>query len=264
VNCSSFHESLLENELFGHEKGAFTDASEAKKGLVELCDGGTLFLDEVADMVLPTQAKLLRFIDHRNFKRVGGAEDIAVDIRIVTATNKDVEAEVRAGRFRSDLYFRLKVVSIHLPPLRERGDDILLLARHFVRDFARRFQKPFTDLSSESEEALKAYAWPGNVRELRNLMERVVLLEDGPLVRLEHLPSELLGRGSGIPVSTAESRAFGVSTLAQLEAEHIAEVLRLTEGNKSQAARVLGISRQGLIEKLRRLRLEEPVGRQVS
>jgi two-component system, NtrC family, response regulator AtoC len=264
VNCSSFNENLLENELFGHERGAFTDASGTKKGLVELCDGGTLFLDEVADMPMPTQAKLLRFIDHRNFKRVGGAEDIGVDIRIVTATNKDVEAEVRAGRFRSDLYFRLKVVSIHLPPMRERGDDILLLARHFVRDFARRFQKPFTDLSSEAEEALKAYAWPGNVRELRNLMERVVLLEDGPLVRLEHLPSELLGRGSGIPVSTAESRAFGVSTLAQLEAEHIAEVLRLTEGNKSQAARVLGISRQGLIEKLRRLRLEEPVGRQVS
>src|SRR5439155_3526824 len=135
---------------------------------------------------------------------------------------------------RSDLYFRLKVVSIPLPPLRDRGEDILLLGRHFVRDFARKFQKPFDDMSPEAMEALTSYAWPGNVRELRNLMERVVLLEDGPLVRLEHLPSELLGRGSGIPVSTAESRAFGVSTLAQLEAEHIAQVLRLTEGNKSQ------------------------------
>ncbi len=264
VNCSSFHESLLENELFGHERGAFTDAHSTKKGLVELCDGGTLFLDEVADMPLPTQAKLLRFIDHRNFKRVGGAEDISVDIRIVAATNKDVEAEVRAGRFRSDLYFRLKVVSVPLPPLRDRDDDVLLLARHFVRDFARRFQKPFTDLSPEAEDAFRGYAWPGNVRELRNLIERVVLLEDGPLVRLEHMPSELLGRGSGLPVSTAESRQFGVATLAQMEAEHIAEVLRLTDGNKSQAARVLGISRQGLIEKLRRLRLEEPAGRQVS
>ena len=264
VNCSSFHESLLENELFGHERGAFTDAHSTKKGLVELCDGGTLFLDEVADMPLPTQAKLLRFIDHRNFKRVGGAEDISVDIRIVAATNKDVDAEVRAGRFRSDLYFRLKVVSVPLPPLRDRDDDVLLLARHFVRDFARRFQKPFTDLSPEAEDAFRGYAWPGNVRELRNLIERVVLLEDGPLVRLEHMPSELLGRGSGLPVSTAESRQFGVATLAQMEAEHIAEVLRLTDGNKSQAARVLGISRQGLIEKLRRLRLEEPVSRQVS
>ncbi len=264
VNCSSFHENLLENELFGHERGAFTDAGSTKKGLVELCDGGTLFLDEVADMSVPTQAKLLRFIDHRNFKRVGGAQDIAVDIRIVAATNKDVEAEVRSLRFRSDLYFRLKVVSIQLPPLRERGEDILLLARHFVRDFARKFQKPFTDLSPEVQEAFRAYAWPGNVRELRNLVERVVLLEDGPLVRLEHMPGELLGRGAGAPVSTAESRALGVATLAQLEAEHIAEVLRITAGNKSQAARVLGISRQGLIEKLRRLRHEEPAGRQVS
>jgi DNA-binding NtrC family response regulator len=147
VNCSSFHENLLENELFGHEKGAFTDASTTKKGLVELCDGGTLFLDEVADMPMPTQAKLLRFIDHRNFKRVGGAQDIAVDIRIVAATNKDLEAEVRAGRFRSDLYFRLKVVSIPLPPLRDRGEDILLLGRHFIREFAKKFQKPFADLA---------------------------------------------------------------------------------------------------------------------
>jgi len=135
VNCSSFNEHLLENELFGHEKGAFTGASDTKKGLVELCDRGTLFLDEVADMPLTTQAKLLRFIDHRNFKRVGGARDIAVDIRIVTATNKDLDTEVRAGRFRSDLYFRLKVVSIHLPPLRDRGDDIVLLARHYLREF---------------------------------------------------------------------------------------------------------------------------------
>src|SRR5499426_3146935 len=161
VNCSSFHEGLLENELFGHEKGAFTDASDTKKGLVELCDGGTLFLDEVADMSLPTQAKLLRFIDNRNFKRVGGAQDLSVDIRIVAATNKDLEAEVRAGRFRSDLYFRLKVVSIDLPPLRDRGDDILMLARHFVREFARKFQKRFDDLSAGAQQLLRGYAWPG-------------------------------------------------------------------------------------------------------
>src|SRR5438093_4462658 len=159
VNCSSFHENLLENELFGHERGAFTDASSTKKGLVELCDGGTLFLDEVADMPMPTQAKLLRFIDHRNFKRVGGAEDIAVDIRIVAATNKDVEAEVRAARFRSDLYFRLKVVSIRLPNLRERGDDVLLLARHFIREFARKFQKGFANLSPEVAGVFRAYPW---------------------------------------------------------------------------------------------------------
>jgi DNA-binding NtrC family response regulator len=258
VNCSSFHENLLENELFGHEKGAFTDASDAKKGLIELCDGGTLFLDEVADMVLPTQAKLLRFIDHRNFKRVGGAQDISVDIRIVAATNKDLEAEVRAGRFRSDLYFRLKVVSIPLPALRERGDDILLLARHFVREFSRKFQKRFADLTPAAQTVFLGYRWPGNVRELKNVIERVVLLEDGERLEVEHLPSELLGR------RVAGDEAIPLPTLAQMEADHISDVLRLTAGNKSRAARILGISRQGLIEKLRRLRIEEGIGRQVS
>jgi len=272
VNCSSFHENLLENELFGHERGAFTDASDTKKGLVELCDRGTLFLDEVADMPLPTQSKLLRFIDHRSFKRVGGAHDIAVDIRIVTATNKDLETEVRVGHFRSDLFFRLKVVSIHLPPLRERGEDILVLARHFLHEFSRKFQKRFQDISEEASERLLAYPWPGNVRELRNLIERVVLLEDGERLTLEHLTPEQSGRRVSAPMpavaagaslsASASSEALAMPTLAQMEADHIGEVLRLTAGNKSRAARILGISRQGLIEKLRRLRVE--VSRQVS
>ncbi|MBI1799424.1 MAG: sigma-54-dependent Fis family transcriptional regulator [Candidatus Eisenbacteria bacterium] len=263
VNCSSFQETLLENELFGHERGAYTDASDLKKGLVELCDGGTLFLDEVGDMSLPTQAKLLRFIDHRNFKRVGGAQDITVDIRIVAATNKDLEGEVRAGRFRSDLYFRLKVVSIPLPPLRERGDDILLLARHFVGEFGRKFQKRFSDLSVEAAAVLRVYSWPGNVRELRNLIERVVLLEEGECVEPAHFPPEVLGR-TNVATEGATPSEYPLPTLAEIEAGHIAEVLRLTAGNKSQAARILGISRQGLIEKLRRLRAESEVGRQVS
>ena len=258
VNCSSFHENLLENELFGHEKGAFTDASDAKKGLVELCDGGTLFLDEVADMVLPTQAKLLRFIDQRNFKRVGGGQDISVDIRIVAATNKDLEAEARAGRFRSDLYFRLKVVRIHLPALRDRDDDILLLARHFMQEFSRKFQKRFADLSPAAQQLFLSYRWPGNVRELRNLIERVVLLEDDETIEVGHLPSELQGR------EISSEQGIPLPTLAQIEADHIGEVLRLTAGNKSRAARILGISRQGLIEKLRRLRIEEGIGRTVS
>ena len=266
VNCSSFHENLLENELFGHEKGAFTDASDLKKGLVELCDRGTLFLDEVADMPLPTQSKLLRFIDHRSFKRVGGAHDIAVDIRIVTATNKDLETEVRGGRFRSDLFFRLKVVSIHLPPLCERGEDILFLARHFLLEFSRKFQKNFQDIAPEAAGRLLTYPWPGNVRELRNLIERVVLLEDGDRLTLEHLPPEHSGRRTSASTSTiaasASPETLAMPTLAQMEADHIGEVLRLTAGNKSRAARILGISRQGLIEKLRRLRVE--VSRQVS
>jgi transcriptional regulator with PAS, ATPase and Fis domain len=259
VNCSSFQESLLENELFGHERGAYTDAGDTKKGLVELCDGGTLFLDEVADMSQPTQAKLLRFIDYRNFKRVGGAQDISVDIRIVAATNKDLENEVRAGRFRNDLYFRLKVVSIHLPSLSERGEDILLLARHFLKEFSRQVQKDFRDISPEAARLLLSYRWPGNVRELRNLIERAVLLEDGPQLEVDHLPAELVGR------EVSPDHSIALPTLAQIEADHIAEVLRLTAGNKSRAARILGISRQGLIEKLRRSRLlDEGGGRQVS
>ena len=258
VNCSSFQENLLENELFGHEKGAFTDAGETKKGLVELCDGGTLFLDEVADMSVPTQAKLLRFIDYRNFKRVGGAQDINVDIRIVAATNKDLEEEVRAGRFRSDLYFRLKVVSIPLPPLRERGDDILLLAGHFLQEFSRKFKKDFQTLAPEAAPLLSSYRWPGNVRELRNVLERAVLLEEDTELRVEHLPREIAGR------RLASDQDIASPTLAQIEADHISEVLRLTAGNKSRAARILGISRQGLIEKLRRLRVDERTGRQVS
>src|SRR5437867_2057524 len=265
VNCSSFHENLLENELFGHERGAFTDAGDTKKGLVELCDGGTLFLDEVADMSLPTQAKLLRFIDHRNFKRVGGAQDISVDIRIVAATNKDLEAEVRAGRFRGDLYFRLKVVSIHMPRLQDRGDDVLLLARHFLREFARKFQKRLSDISPEAAQMLRDYAWPGNVRELRNLIERVVLLEEGRRLQPEHLSAEFTGRVAvAAEAAPAAKDAIALPTLAQMEADHIGEVLRLTAGNKSRAARILGISRQGLIEKLRRLRVEEGASRQVS
>lgn len=266
VNCSSFQEALLENELFGHEKGAYTDATDTKKGLVELCDGGTLFLDELADMPLPTQAKLLRFIDHRNFKRVGGAADISVDIRIVAATNKNLEEEVRLGRFRSDLYFRLKVVSIMLPPLRTRPGDVALLARHFTREFSRKFQKGFADLTPDAVRLLESYPWPGNVRELRNIVERVVLLEEGEQLDAEHLPPEILGRRTAAaPAAAAVVRdALDLPTLAQIEMDHINEVLRLTSGNKSRAARILGISRQGLIEKLRRLRIEDTAERVVE
>ncbi len=266
VNCSSFQEALLENELFGHEKGAYTDATDTKKGLVELCDGGTLFLDEVADMPLPTQAKLLRFIDHRNFKRVGGAQDISVDIRIMAATNKNLDEEVRLGRFRSDLYFRLKVVSIMLPALRDREGDVGMLSLHFMKEFSRKFQKGFIELTPEANRLLEAYPWPGNVRELRNLIERVVLLEEGDQLEAEHLPPEMLGRRTspGSSAAAAMRDVLSLPTLAQIEMEHINEVLRLTSGNKSRAARILGISRQGLIEKLRRLRIEEASERTVE
>jgi two-component system, NtrC family, response regulator AtoC len=255
VNCSAFQETLLENELFGHEKGAFTDARELKKGLVELCDGGTLFLDEVADMPLVTQAKLLRFIDNQTFKRLGGSIDLRVDLRIVAATNKDLAQEMATGNFRDDLYYRLKVVSVELPPLKERGDDVLLLARYYLDHFNQKFKRSFREVSPEAAELMRTYSWPGNVRELKNILERAVLLESDTVLRVHHLPQELrqghpraLARESGEETPSLA----GISSLAEIEERHIQAVLRATNGNKSQAARLLGISRQSLFERLKR------------
>jgi DNA-binding NtrC family response regulator len=253
VNCSQFQESLLNNELFGHERGAFTDAREVKKGLVEVSDHGTLFLDEVGEMPLGTQAMLLRFIDSRQFKRVGGTQNIRVDLRIVAATNKRLDEEVARGRFREDLYYRLSVVAVRLPALRERGEDVLLLARHFLREMNVRFKKRFRDLSAESADLLLRYPWPGNVRQLRNVLERAVLLEDGELLTPDHLPPEITGEGTEAPRQSAP----GYRTLAEIEEQHIRDVIRMTEGNKSRAARILGIARPTLIEKLKRMEGED-------
>jgi len=248
LNCSSFSESLLENELFGHEKGAFTDAREPKLGLVELTDGGTLFLDEVADMPLVTQAKLLRFLDSRKFKRVGGTRDLDVNIRVVAASNKNLETGIEEGSFREDLYYRLKVVSIHMPPLRERGDDVILLARTFLDHFSRKFQRKFDNVDQGAAEALCRYPWPGNVRELKNVVERAVLLEEGPTLGVRHLPKEI-ARDPGY----ARTGTDGSLTLQEVEDRHILRILQRTGHNKSQTARLLGISRQGLLDRLKRL-----------
>jgi len=248
VNCSSFQEGLLENELFGHERGAYTDARETKKGLVELCDQGTLFLDEVGDMPLSTQAKLLRFIDLKSFKRVGGVQDIVVDIRIIAATNKRLDEAVSDQSFREDLYYRLKVISINLPPLRDRGGDILLLAEHFLDSFNRKFKKHFRRLSRPAADILLAYEWPGNVRELKNVLERAVLLEDGEELLTEMLTPEIVRRQT--------SRSDRLRSLAEVEESHILSVLESTGWNKSRSARVLGISRQGLLDRLKRMRVE--------
>jgi DNA-binding NtrC family response regulator len=247
VNCSSFSEALLENELFGHEKGAYTDAAQTKLGLVELTEGGTLFLDEVADMPEYTQAKLLRFLDSRKFKRVGGTRDLDVDIRVVAASNKNLPDEIETGRFREDLYYRLKVVSIHLPPLRERGEDVLLLVRHFLEEFSHKFKRRFDRVSAEAARSLTAYTWPGNVRELRNVIERAVLLEEGPVLEARHLPLEI-GRERA-----PRFREGRIPTLQEVEEQHVLRVLEHTGDNKSQAARLLGISRQSLIDRLKRL-----------
>jgi len=259
LNCSSFQEHLLENELFGHERGAFTDAREPKRGLVELADQGSLFLDEIGDLPAATQAKLLRFIEDRSFKRVGGAADLTVDIRIVAATNRDLDVLVREGRFRQDLYYRLNVVSIDLPPLRERGDDVVLLARHFLALYNEKFRKRFLSLDPEVEAIFRAYRWPGNVRELRNLLERIVLLENDEVLREDHLPGEMLAQIEAVPRVLRDALAGrgeedgGMETLAEVEQEHILRVLEFTEGNRSRTARILGISRQSLIERLKRI-----------
>ena len=259
LNCSSFSETLLENELFGHEKGAFTDASGTKLGLVEMTDGGTLFLDEVADMPEVTQAKVLRFLDSRKFKRVGGTRDLDVDIRVVAASNKSFPEELQAGRFREDLYYRLKVVSIHLPPLRERRDDVLLLAQHFLEHFSRNLKRKFDQLSPETARALTGYSWPGNVRELKNVIERAVLLEEGPVLEVRHLPREIEREDRSSKLMEGE-----IPTLQDIEDQHVLHVLESTGDNKSQTARVLGISRQSLIDRLKRLesRAGEIAGRE--
>jgi two-component system response regulator AtoC len=258
-NCSSFQETLLENELFGHERGAFTDAKDLKQGLVELAEPGTLFLDEVADMPVGPQAKLLRFLENRKFKRVGGVEDISVDVRVIAATNRRLEDCVASGGFREDLYYRLKVVSIELPPLRERDEDIILLTRHFMKIYSAKFGKEFKEISPDAEDPLMGYGWPGNVRELKNVVERIVLLEEGEELGRQHLPPQMLLPSARVkrPEATADSAAGGeVKTLAEVEREHIVNVLRAAEGNKSQAARLLGMSRQGLLEKLKRMEEE--------
>ena len=252
LNCSSFGENLLENELFGHEKGAYTDARETKLGLVELTDGGTLFLDEVADMPLVMQAKLLRFLDSRTFKRVGGTTDLGVDIRVVAASNKHMPDEIVAGNFREDLYYRLKVVSIHLPPLRERGDDVLLLAQHFLEHFGKKFKRRFDRMSPAAAESLRKYRWPGNVRELKNVIERAVLLESGPVLEVCHLPPEFGGREREDRLEVSS-----VPSLQEVEDIHVLRVLEFANANKSKAARMLGISRQSLIDRLKRLEKSE-------
>ena len=249
LNCSAIPESLFESELFGHERGTFTDAQETRKGLAEVADGGTLFLDEIGDAGAATQAKLLTFIEERRFRRLGGREDREVDLRIVAATNKDLDAATECGEFRSDLLHRLKVINITLPSLREREGDIGFLANRFVEEFRAQAGKPELRLSDEALECLESYSWPGNVRELRNAIERVVLLEDCDVIHPEHLSqklrgSSLLGRARGLMDRNARP-------LAEVEREHIFRVLEETDGNRTRAAEILGITRQTLLNKLK-------------
>jgi DNA-binding NtrC family response regulator len=262
VNCSAFPENLLESELFGYEKGAFTDAKRTKKGLMELANGGTLFLDEIAEMSANLQAKLLRALEQKRFRRVGGTGDIHVDARVVAATNRDLKAMVEQEKFRQDLFFRLDVIRIVIPPLREREEDIAALIDHFVGIFNRELGKAVKGPNDEALALLLAYRWPGNVRELRNVIERAILLESDEWILAEHLPLEVVSAGgSGQKVLETRLHTEGtITTLAQAERIAIEMALAHAGGNKTRAAEALGISRQTLRTKLKEYRIDAPGG----
>jgi two-component system, NtrC family, response regulator AtoC len=247
VNCAAIPENLLESELFGHEKGAFTGAVARKIGRFEQAASGTLFLDEIADMSLALQAKILRAVQEREVERVGGTDTIPVDVRLIAATNRDLNEAIRQGRLREDLYYRLAVVTVRLPTLAERGDDLVLLTGYFVRQFAERYGKRITGISDRALELLRNHTWVGNVRELRNVIERAVIVATDDTLRAEHLPDELRGEEAALP-----DRPQGVLlTLAEAEARHIARVLAHTDHQIGAAAELLGIHRNTLTRKMK-------------
>jgi transcriptional regulator with PAS, ATPase and Fis domain len=248
INCAALTESLLESELFGHEKGAFTGATQTKLGLLETADGGTVFLDEIGDLPLALQAKLLRVIEDKKVMRVGALAPVAIDVRFLAATHKDLEAECDRGAFRRDLYFRIAAVTIVIPPLRERIDEIEPLARGFLREASERAHRRGIKLSKAALARLVGDSWPGNVRELRNAIERAVLLCE-TVIEPEHLPSSRESRPSG-----GDLRAGVVA----YERQRIVEALAECNGNQTKAAKLLGISRRTLIERLDELQLPRP------
>lgn len=257
INCSAIPENLLESELFGHEKGAFTDAKNLKKGMFELANNGTLFLDEMASMRLALQPKILRMLETQTFRRIGGTVDIQIDVRVIAATNRELQVMVNDGSFREDLYYRLKVMVISLPPLRERLDDILPLAALFIEKNNKEFSKAVLGLNEETKTLLLQYRWPGNVRELKNVIERAIILCKGEHLHPDHLPLELRGdKGATsvfVPSPTANNGIAAAANLSleEMEKRHIQTVLVQYNGNKSQTARALNISRSTLREKMK-------------
>jgi two-component system response regulator HydG len=248
VNCAAIPEPLLESELFGHEKGAFPGAVRQRAGRFERASAGTLFLDEIGDMGMGVQGRILRALEAGEIERVGGDRPVPVDVRLIAATQRDLEAQMRAGQFREDLYYRLAVVVIALPPLRERIDEVALLAQHFLEHSARRHGRPPPRLTDEALAFMRAYGWPGNVRELRNVVERAVVLANGPKILPVHLPAHVTASPARHrpPPETAR-----VMTLRELESRHIASVLALTGGNRVRAAELLGIHRNTLRRRMR-------------
>ncbi|HEX6913319.1 MAG TPA: sigma-54 dependent transcriptional regulator [Longimicrobium sp.] len=258
INAAGLSATFLDSELFGHERGAFTDAREMKRGLFEVADRGTLFLDEIGDLAPELQPKLLKVLETRSFRRLGGTREMQVDVRLVAATNKDLQAEVRAGRFREDLFYRLSVFPLEVPPLRDRSrEDVLELAHRFLRELGQRHRNSPTDLSSRAAEVLAGYAWPGNVRELKNVLERALVLAAGSQrIEPEHLPPTL--KAPGAPRAAREEPS--ILPLEEVERRHIERTLFLLGGNRTSAAEKLGISRSTLHTKIQQYGLES-VGR---
>jgi DNA-binding NtrC family response regulator len=253
ITCSALPEQLLESELFGHERGAFTDARQQKKGLFETADGGTVFLDEIGEMTPALQAKLLRFLEEKTFKRVGGLADLRVDVRVIAATNRNLEDEVKAGKFREDLFYRLQVMPIHLPPLRDRRGDVPLLARFYVDRFNGEFRKQVRGLSAAAVETLEQYKWPGNVRELKNAIERAMLLVERDLLEPDHFTT--LTR----TVTATQFRlpAEGIS-LDDVERQLLTQALERADGNQTRAAQLLGINRDQVRYRIEKFGLTKP------
>jgi DNA-binding NtrC family response regulator len=262
INCAAMPITLLETELMGHEKGAFTDARTAKKGLFELADGGSLFLDEIGDMDLNIQAKLLRVLEEKSFRRVGGVKDLTVDVRVISATNQDLGKAMGEGKFRKDLYYRLQVVTISLPPLRQRGDDILLLARHFINHYNCECHKNVKGVSPDAERIMLGYPWPGNVRELRNAIERAMIFEIESEVLPEHLPQELIEfqpspaqpEPMSLSLDCLEFPETGIS-IGDVERALVMKALEMAQGNQTRAAQLVKMPRDAFRRRMRRFGL---------
>jgi two-component system nitrogen regulation response regulator GlnG len=259
LNCAAIPENLLESELFGHEKGAFTGADRRRIGKFERCNGGTLFLDEIGDMPLALQAKILRLLQEQAFERVGGEETIRTDVRLVAATHRDLKAWSAEAKFRPDLFWRLGVFTIHLPPLRERGDDLLMLVEFYVQRFSRELGREVREVALETLERLRNYSWPGNIRELQSVLKQALLQARGAVLLPEFLPADLSAEGHGGRGSDQTPRFRPGMTLAKLEREAIQYYLFQTGGNRQQTAELLGISTRTLFRKLQEYKLEDPL-----
>jgi len=262
INCAALPATLIESELFGYEKGAFTDAKARKEGLFEQAEGGTLLLDEIGELELSLQAKLLRVLEEGAFRRVGGLKDIPLDVRVLAASNRDLKAESEAGRFRLDLYYRLSIIQIDIPPLRERGDDVLLLSQHYIDMIGARLKRnKVTGLSAETQEVFRKYDWPGNVRELRNVIERALILEDADKITIEYLPGGLLAPsrlaqtpdGATAAVATRFVLPEEGLSLDDAELSFVRQAIQRSGGNQTRAAELLGISRDQLRYRLKKL-----------